>query len=134
MASLYSPGLPEVPLIRGTSAGDLSMALANNLRLPTASVQSVSSPLEISGINWKAVEAAELLAAIGAAYEQDRMRNKFARAVTRAEDRGIESMLRRAPKEAKRNRKRVERSKRLAGSGLFRDMAYILGMKQQNLY
>jgi len=134
MASIYLPGPPQLPLIKSAGTEDLSGSLRSSLRTPVASIQSLTSPLEITGINWRAIEASEFLAAIGAAYEQDRMRNKFSRYVSRGEDRSIESMLRRAPKEAKKNRKRVERAKRLAGTGLFRNAAQILGLKQQNLY
>jgi hypothetical protein len=62
------------------------------------------------------------------------MRNKLASKRSKAEERFTESQIKNTPKDAKKARKRVERVRRKAASGLFRDMAYILGLKQQSLY
>ena len=134
MASLYNPGLPAIPVIQSVSSGDLRAGLDYSLRTPTSSLQSISAPLDIGGVNWKAVDAAELLNAIGYVYAQDRMRNKLASQLSKAEERRTERRVAVGPKEAKKARKRVERVKRKAASGLFRNMAEILRLKQQNLY
>ena len=134
MASFYLPDLPSVPVIESVSSSDLDAALKYSLRMPTESVQSLTAPLEIGSVNWRAVDAAELLNTIGYVYAQDRMRNNLANQLSRAEERATERLVTKGPREAKKARKRVERVKRKAASGLFRDMAYILGLKQQKLY
>ena len=134
MASIFLPKLPTVPVIESISTGDLNTGLDYSLRTPLLSAQSVTAPLEIGSVNWKAVDAAELLNTIGYVYAQDRLRNKIASKISRAEERGTERGIAVAPKNAKKARKRVERVKRKAASGLFKDVAQILGLKQQNLY
>ncbi len=134
MASFLLPELPSVPFIESVSTGDLDASLKYSLRMPTESVQSLTAPLEIGSVNWKAVDAAELLNTIGYVYAQDRIRKKLASQLSKAEERASERLVTTGPREAKKARKRVERVKRKAASGLFRDMAYILGLKQQKLY
>ena len=134
MDSYFRPELQELPQVPSANSRDLALSLEYSLRTPKVSVQALASPIDIGGINWKAVDARELLNAIGMAYEWDRIRQKTGRAVSRYEEREIDKQLRRAPKAAKKQRKRTERYKRMAAQGLFRDMAYILGLKQQNLY
>ena len=124
-------GLPQVPSV---NSKDLALSLEYGLRTPKVSIQSLATPLDLGTINWKAIDARELLNAVGMAYELDRMRQKADRAVARYEDRNITSQLNRAPKVAKKQRKRIERNNRMAAQRLFRDMAYIMGMEKKNLY
>lgn len=126
--------IPKLRAVDPVSSDALRLGLQASLRTPKASMESLTSPLELSSINWKAVDARELMDAIGIAYAQDRMRAKHQAKVNRAEDRAIENMIRRAPKQAKKNRRRVLRGRRMAIDGLFRDAAKILGMKNKNLY
>ena len=134
MANLYSEPLPGLPQVPSTNVDDLRASLAFSLRTPRLSVEAIRSPMDIRSINWNAVDTAELLAAIGAAYESDRQRLKMARALSRYEDRAIESHINRGPKEAKRSRKRIQRGNRMAASGLFKQVAQMLGMNRKNLY
>ncbi len=126
--------IPKLRAVDPTSSDALRLGLKASLRTPKASIESLTSPLEINSINWKAVDARELMDAIGIAYAQDRRRAQYQKKVNRAEDRAIENMLKRSPKQAKQNRKRVVRGRRMAIDGLFRDAALILGMKNKNLY
>ena len=126
--------IPKLRAVDPVSSDALRLRLQASLRTPKASIQSLTSPLDIGSINWRAVDARELMDAIGIAYAQDRMRTKHQAKMNRAEDRAIESMIRRAPKQANKNRRRVLRGKRMAIDGLFRDTAEILGMKKKNLY
>jgi hypothetical protein len=126
--------IPKLRAVDPTSSDALRLGLKASLRTPKASIESITTPLDISSINWRAVDARELMDAIGIAYAQDRMRVKRQRKINRAEDRAIESMLKRSPKQANQNRKRVVRGRRMAIDGLFRDAAEILGMKNKNLY
>lgn len=134
MVSYFRPELKELPQVPLVNTTDLSLGLEYSLRTPKVSVQALATPIDIGGINWKAVDAKQLLNAIGMAYEWDRERQKIDRAVSRYEEREIDKRLRRAPKAAKKQRKRSERNKRMAAQGLFNDMANILGMKKENLY
>ena len=134
MVSYFRPELKELPQVPLANTTDLSLGLEYSLRTPKVSVQALATPIDIGGINWKAVDAKQLLNAIGMAYEWDRKRQKIDRAVSRYEEREIDKRLRRAPKAAKKQRKRSERNKRMAAQGLFNDMANILGMKKENLY
>lgn len=126
--------IPKLRAVDPVSSDALRLGLQASLRTPKASIESLTSPLEISSINWRAVDARELMDAIGIAYAQDRMRAKHQAKVNRAEDRAIERMIRRAPKQANKNRRRVLQGRRMAIDGLFRDAAEILGMKKKNLY
>lgn len=134
MDSYFRPELKELPQVPSVNSNDLALSLEYSLRTPMISIESLESPIDIGSINWKAVDARELLNAIGMAYGWDKIRQKSDRALSRYQEREIEKQLRRAPKVAKKQRKRTERYKRMAAQGLFRDMAYILGLKQQNLY
>lgn len=134
MDSYFRPELKELPQVPSVNSRDLALSLEYSLRTPKVSIEALESPIDIGSINWKAVDARELLNAIGMAYKWDRIRQKSDRAVSRYEEREIDKRLRRAPKVAKKQRKRTERNKRMAAAGLFRDMAYILGLKQENLY
>jgi len=126
--------IPELKGLGRLSSDGLRAGLQASLRTPKASKQSLTSPLEIRSINWKAVDARELMEAIGIAYAQDRMRAKVARAERRAEDRAIERELSKVPKVANKQRRKVRQAKRMAMDGLFKRAAQILGMKQQKLY
>lgn len=126
--------IPQLKNVDPVSTDALRVGLQASLRTPKKSIASLTSPLGISSINWKVVDARELMDAIGLAYATDRMRAKNQAKVNRAEDRAIESMLRRSPSQANRNRKRVMRGRRMAIGGLFRDAAKLLGLKKENLY
>ena len=134
MDSYLRPELEGLPQVPSVNSKDLALGLEYSLRTPKVSIEALATPLDLGTINWKAIDARELLNAVGMAYELDRMRQRADRAVARYEDRNITSQLNRAPKVAKKQRKRTERYNRMAAKRLYRDMAYILGMKQKNLY
>lgn len=126
--------IPKLSKVDPVSSDALRLRLQASLRTPMVSVQSLTSPMDISSINWRAVDARDLMDAIGIAYAQDRFRAKEQAKQNRAEKRKIDSLLSRAPKQANTNRRKVLRGRRMAIDGLFRDAAKILGLKQSNLY
>ena len=72
MVSYFRPELKELPQVPLVNTTDLSLGLEYSLRTPKVSVQALATPIDIGGINWKAVDAKQLLNAIGMAYEWDR--------------------------------------------------------------
>ena len=126
--------IPQIKGIDPLSSDALRVGLQTSLRAPKASIQSLSSPLEISSVNWKALDSKALMEAIGIAYAEDRRRAQADRKYQRAQERAMEQRLIQVPKSAKNQRKKVTQQRRKAGEGLFKDVARMLNMTKQKLY
>tara|TARA_Y100000401_G_scaffold72133_1_gene58190 strand:+ start:10791 stop:11183 length:393 start_codon:yes stop_codon:yes gene_type:complete len=126
--------IPQIKGIDPLSSDALRVGLQTSLRTPKASIQSLSSPLEISSVNWKALDSKALMEAIGIAYAEDRRRAQADRKYQRAQERAMEQRLIQVPKSAKNQRKKVTQQRRKAGEGLFKDVARMLNMTKQKLY